>query len=71
MFSNKCKLGPYQMHAKLMIVFHCFNWPSEVSYPVATNGKKKNHVCISMFLPVSELFFAILGVLGCVLMSPD
>lgn len=56
MFSNKCKLGPYQMHAKLMIVFHCFNWPSEVSYPVATNGKKKSHLylhvppCVRAFL---------------------
>lgn len=69
MISSKDKLGPFQMYATLMIVFHCITWPSEVSYLVATNGK--NRIFISMFLPASELFFAILGVLGCVLMSPD
>lgn len=30
-----------QMYAKSVIVFHHFKWPSEVSYPVVPNGKKK------------------------------
>lgn len=69
-----------QMYAKSVIVFHHFKWPSEVSYPVVPNGKKKTLMekkknkrqqKISMFFPVSELFFAIFWVLGCLLMSPD
>lgn len=40
---SKNRLGPYQIYAKLMIVFHWFQCPPEASYPVATKGKKKAH----------------------------
>lgn len=68
MISIKYKLRPYHMHVKLIIIIHCIKLSSEVTHPVAT--KRKN----GAYLPACSSFcqnFVILGMLGCVVMSPD
>lgn len=64
MISSKGKLGPYHMHVKLAIIIHCLQ-----KWLVLLTLREKKCIFTCMF-PLCQNFI-FLGMLGCVLMSPD